>query len=438
MKTNDRRGSASTLWALRVAVCALACFAVAFAQNGAKKDARYYEQQAVSAYREKNYSAYLENMKQASALRPDHPRILYNLAGAHALAGDKAEAVKILSRVASMGLYYPAEKDEDFASIKDTDAFKSALARFASSRDHVGQSAQAFALKEKGLITESIAYDPADETFYVSSAYRRKILSVNRRGEVKEFATEREGLLSALGMKVDARRRHLWVAANANKLMSNFDERTDGVSAVFKFDLKTGRLIKKYVLPNTPQKHGFGDLVVGSRGDVYVTDSLTPAVYHIPTGRDELELFLEDEAFASPQGLDFSPDGRRLFVADYSRGLFTVDLASKKLTRLAAPPDATVLGIDGLYFYKGSLIGVQNGTNPHRVIRILLNDRLDAVEAVRVVEANHPLFDEPTLGVVVKDTFYYVAGSGWGAFDRDGKLAPPEKLKEHVVLKVKL
>ena len=212
MGTNDRRGSASTLRALLVAMCALVCVAFAFAQDGVKKDARYYEQQAVNAYREKNYSAYLENMKQASALRPDHPRILYNLAGAHALAGDKTEAVKLLARVASMGLYYPAEKDTDFASIKDTAEFKTAHARFASSRDHTGQSAQAFVLKEKGLITESVAYDPADETFYVSSAYRRKILSVNRRGEVKEFATEREGLLSALGMKVDARRRHLWVA----------------------------------------------------------------------------------------------------------------------------------------------------------------------------------------------------------------------------------
>jgi hypothetical protein len=97
-----------------------------------------------------------------------------------------------------------------------------------------------------------------------------------------------------------------------------------------------------------------------------------------------------------------------------------------------------VLGIDGLYFHRGALVGIQNGTNPHRVVSVRLNNRQDAVASVRVVEANHPLFDEPTLGVLVGDSLYYVAASGWGAFDREGKLPPPEQLKEHVILKVKL
>ena len=166
--------------------------------------------------------------------------------------------------------------------------------------------------------------------------------------------------------------------------MSNFDEQTDGVSVVFKFDLKTGKLIKKYVLPNTPQKHGFGDLVVSSRGDVYVTDSLTPAVYSIRADRDELELFLEDEAFASPQGLDFSPDERRLFVADYSRGLFAVDLASKKLTRLPCRRTRPCSGLT-VSILQGRPRRVQNGRTRTASSEILLTDRLDAVEAVRIV-----------------------------------------------------
>jgi hypothetical protein len=46
--------------------------------------------------------------------------------------------------------------------------------------------------------------------------------------------------------------------------------------------------------------------------------------------------------------------------------------------------------------------------------------------------------DEPTLGVLVKDKFYLIANSQWGAIDEKGQLAPPEKLKEHVVLKINL
>jgi hypothetical protein len=36
---------------------------------------------------------------------------------------------------------------------------------------------------------------------------------------------------------------------------------------------------------------------------------------------------------------------------------------------------------------------------------------LDRVERLEIIEANDPVFDEPTLGVLVKDTFYLIANS---------------------------
>jgi hypothetical protein len=172
-------------------------------------EARAYMQKAAQAHKEKDYAAYLENMKRAAHLRPGHPTLLYNLAGAHALAGDRAEAARLLARVAAMGLVYPAGEDEDFASLKDADEFRAALRQFTKNREPVGDGATAFTLPEKGLVAEGVAYDPADGAFYVSSVYRRKILRVGRDGAAREFATERDGLWSVLGMKVDARRRHL-------------------------------------------------------------------------------------------------------------------------------------------------------------------------------------------------------------------------------------
>ena len=38
-----------------------------------------------------------------------------------------------------------------------------------------------------------------------------------------------------------------------------------------------------------------------------------------------------------------------------------------------------------------------------------------------VLIANHPLFDEPTLGTVVGEAFYFVANSHWNRFDHEGK-----------------
>ncbi|HVF57744.1 MAG TPA: hypothetical protein VM934_16445 [Pyrinomonadaceae bacterium] len=48
------------------------------------------------------------------------------------------------------------------------------------------------------------------------------------------------------------------------------------------------------------------------------------------------------------------------------------------------------------------------------------------------------MFDEPALGVLVKDDFYFISNSRWGGIDEEGRLAPPDKLKDPVVLKIKL
>ena len=154
--------------------------------------------------------------------------------------------------------------------------------------------------------------------------------------------------------------------------------------------------------------------------------------------KDEIELFLEDPAFGSPQGLAFSGDEQHLFMADYGTGLFDIDVKTRKVAHLAPVSGATLLGIDGLYFYKGGLIGVQNGVTPQRLVRVALSRDLSRAERLEVMEANNPVFLEPTLGVLVKDTFYFIANSQWPLIDENGKLAAEDKLQDPVVLKIKL
>jgi hypothetical protein len=238
-------------------------------------------------------------------------------------------------------------------------------------------------------------------------------------------------------MKVDPKRRLLWVTSSAFTQMENYKKEEDGSAAVFKFDLRTRRLLKKYPLSNA-KKHALGDLTIQSNGDVYTTDSLSAAIYVIRARPDEIELFLEDPGFVSPQGLAFSTDEHHLFMADYSTGLFDIDVSTKKVAHLGPIAGQTLLGIDGLYFYKGSLIGVQNGVSPQRVVRIALSKDLRRADGLRVIEANNPVFLEPTLGVLVNSEFYFIANSQWPLIDEDGKFADETKLLDPVVLKIKL
>ena len=408
------------------------------ASDDLPRTARYYRQQAAAAYKSKEYDTALTNLNKALELIPDHPTLFYKIAAISCLQGKTAEALAALSKIADMGIALRPEKDADFDSIKETPEFKAILKRFDQNRSPVVKSTIAFSIHEKGLITEGLAYDPADQTFFVSSVHKRKILSVSKSGEVTTLGTEQDGLFSALGMKVDPVRRHLWVTSNAFPQMINFKKDEDGTSAVFKFDLRTKKLLKKYVLPNTGKKHTLGDLTIHSNGDVFTTDSTSPAVYVIRHQGDALELFLENIGFVSPQGLAFSSDEQHLFMADYSAGLFDIDVKTKKVFHFAPLAGATLLGIDGLYFYNGALIGVQNGVTPHRIVRIGLTSNFKRAERVDVLEADNPLFLEPTLGVVVKDEFFFVANSQWPLVDENGKLAPDDKLQDPLILKMKL
>jgi hypothetical protein len=400
--------------------------------------AQQFEKQAGEAFQAKDFAAYLLNLRQASELRPNHPRLIYNLAKAYALNDKPAEAAKLLERLARMGMLTRFENDKDFENRIAANDFQKIKNLFAVNRQPLNQSLRAFTLPEKDLVAESVAYDSVSKSFFVSSIHQRKIVRVDGSGKTTEFSSPADGLWSALGMKIDEKRRLLWVCTTALPQTRNFQKSDEGASGVFKYDLKSGKLLKKYFLPAGADKHGLGDLVISKNGDIFATDSVSPTIYRVNSKSDEIEIFLTDKSFASLQGLTFAPDEKRLFVADYSLGVFSVEMATKKITWLTPASDVAVLGIDGLYFHKGKLIGVQNGTNPQRIARFSLSKDNLQITGSEALEANHADFAEPTLGVLVGDDFYFVAASGWETIDEKGELAEAAKLREPVVLRLKL
>jgi hypothetical protein len=127
-----------------------------------------------------------------------------------------------------------------------------------------------------------------------------------------------------------------------------------------------------------------------------------------------------------------------LYVADYSHGLLVIDMASRAVAPLGLPKNVTALGVDGLYLHRGALIAVQNGISPARVIRFCLSADGRSVRKAELLDRNSALADEPTLGVIVGDSAFYVATSQWDKFDDAGRRAPNAKLHPAMVLGVPL
>src|SRR5262249_42855221 len=169
-----------------------------------------------------------------------------------------------------------------------------------------------------------------------------------------------------------------------------------------------------------------GDLALGPDGDVFLTDSNQPVLYRLRPGADSLEK-LSHPLFHSLQGLAPTPDGRTLYLADYSHGLLRLDLATGAVRRVADAPHSTSLGCDGIAWHQGSIIAVQNGVSPPRVVRLQLDRNGFGIIRVTILERNLPIADEPTIGTVVGNRFVFVANSQWDKHDDNGAVKPGAK-----------
>jgi hypothetical protein len=236
---------------------------------------------------------------------------------------------------------------------------------------------------------------------------------------------------------VDERRATLWVAAAALPQVAGYQTADSNRSAILRYDLRSGRLAGRYQ-PRDAEAHAIGDLIVTRAGDVFASDSRAPVVYRIEAGSDSLERFITSPLLLSAQGLALAPDERVLYVADYARGILRVDLTSRDVTLMRAADSVLALGIDGLYYHDGHLVGIQNGVTPHRVARFTLSPGGDRILEAHVLERAHPKYQEPTLGVMVDGELFYIANSQWERFGQDGGIADSTALERPVVLRLPL
>ncbi len=144
----------------------------------------------------------------------------------------------------------------------------------------------------------------------------------------------------------------------------------------------------------------------------------------------------------SPQTPVLSRDGKRLFVADYTMGIAVIDLPaagaapdlSAKLKYLPHPENVAVVGLDGLYRNGDSLIGIQNGAEPERIVQFMMNPAETEIRYAQVIQQIGQL--DPTHAVEVDGWFYATSKVGWSKVDDNtGQLRPGEKFTPPVLLR---
>lgn len=342
------------------------------------------------------------------------------VAQAYAAAGNDEGAIAALQQFAEMGQADDdllSGKDKGFSRLHSLPVYQQVLKKFAENKLPVSRAETAFELSDAKLLTEDIDYDPRTKSFLLSSVLEGKIIRVSANGKAVDFARSPSGW-PILALKVDGAHKRLWATEVALDGFQPVPAVDRGRSALLCFDLNSGILLQRI---EGPRPSSLGDMVLTPQGVPIVSDGDGGGIYRL----QENKLVRIDRGdFISPQTPALHPDRRHIFIPDYTRGIGVLDLTTGEVQWLGSASSKlfALSGVDGLYFDQAWLILTQNGTSPERVLRMKLDSTLTHIVSEEIIERSTPTLGDPTHGVVVGNSFYYIANSGWNQIDEHGVL----------------
>ncbi len=247
---------------------------------------------------------------------------------------------------------------------------------------HKPRAATVFTLDPSipGNNPEGVAWDPGSQSFFVGIVATGTIYRATLRDTtLRPFITPDTAAPadSAVGMKVS--RGKLYVAGGPT-------------GSIYVYEIKTGALLARF---ETGPGGFLNDLVVTRQGDVYVTDSFRPMLWHLTPA-------MVKAGSGAPESIDVGPEiaytagrfnlngivarrgGRELIVVNsFSKSLFRIDIdrtdpAARTITRIDAPE----LGGDGLLIDRGQLLVVTGNPAAVTVLNLTRQDLRARVDRV--------------------------------------------------------
>lgn len=420
-----------------VVPCILALSAVcAFAQPtpSAVEQLNLLRDSVRQAHLNKDAASYLANSQKLSDFLNGSPQSMLQLTSAQAFAGAQDDALRSFSQFVNMGQSSEETLSaEQFKQLRDSPRYSAMHTEMLANDSSKLRATQAFALEDAELNPEDIDYDPNNQLFYITSVLKKVILAVTITGQTRVFATSPDAW-PMMALKVDSKRNLLWATEVALDGFVQAPSTDWGRSAVLIYDLKTGKLLHRL---EGPHQAALGDMTLTSKGDAIVSDGEKGGVYRV--SREPLTIERIDGGdFVSPQTPVMSSDETRILVPDYVRGIGVLDPKSKQVSWIPMEGAHALNGIDGLYLSGSTLIATQNGTSPERVIAFNVDAKISRVLSETVIERSTPTLGDPTHGVIVGGSFYYIANSGWDTLDEHGNRKSGTKATPSLIMKVRL
>ena len=366
-----------------------------------------------------------DEIKAAEEILPrlvDRAAALYLLAHHYARLGEHAKALSLLKQCVALNEEFDPARVKAFAPLQSDPEFRDLVERARKKNPPVHRARVAFTVAQTDLFPEGLAADAPKRVFYMGSEYHNKIVSISETGEVTDFVKEGTfDLMPVGGVHVDPMDHSVWCAT---------DPGVKNRSEIVHFDAQ-GKLLERYT-PTTPGPHALNDLVLDGSNEIYVTDTEGNRVFRFDRESHRFtELNLGRPVFG-PNGITVSDDGDALYVGD-DLGVIRMDLRTNQVQDVKPAARDTMAGIDGLYWYKGSLVGVEYGTGAYRVVRWKLSADGGEVRSSETLERGTEMVRNPTTGAIMDGKFYFMANTGIANLE-NGKIDPKKLEPLHIAV----
>ncbi|WP_350285146.1 hypothetical protein [uncultured Croceitalea sp.] len=383
--------------------------------------------QSMEAHAQKDYVKFVGLTKEALTVHPSQPTFLYNLAAGYSLLDSTEHAFKALKKIMSWNAKLPYKEDVDFNNLLVLKTKLDSLEILVNTYNEYKKTSSTFVnLSNKRHLEDLVL---VDSFLFLSDVYNGKLLKFDLKQN--EIIFEKEFDAPVMALATDPISGTIWVStadiAESRKKMA-----ATALPKVFEIEPATGSIISVLTLSK-----GFvaGSMVFDKSGVLYITNSSKPEIAIFDLQNQEKHRILDIDGGFNLQGITIDLDDNRLYVSDYIKGLFSIDLKNNYEQIWYTSEDFLMKGIDGLAFIgKGRLLAIQNNACPKRVIKIHLAE--SKVESVVFLDNNLKFNGEPTNGKYYENLgFIYVANSQWPHYDMKGE-ALLQNWEEQKILKI--
>jgi hypothetical protein len=370
----------------------------------------------LKAYQNNDYKTYLAQMRLADEALPNQVRVMTNLTKAYALNGRKSRAVQVLRKLILLNASYDFQNDPDLESIVGYKGYREIvnlqkLLLTPEENDEIFRTIES----DSNHVESFVVLDNGD--ILLGSINRNKIIKVDQAGNLTDWLVLP---YSVLGMKIDQTTGFLWVASAATKRMQDFNLLEMGKTFVIQIDIDNVSVIQGLEFNEAEL---FRDVVLDKKSQLWLTNSIRPYV-----SRDDTDTTFTIGAFMRKQfdlsathfhlhGLTLNDDESVLYFGDYYVGIYKLNIAEDAIVKVQATKDFHLAGMSSLYYYNNSLITIQNGVRPLRVVQYFLDDEGENIIGQNYINRGGQSLGDPTYGQIKDGYFYYIANSPRSAYD---------------------